>query len=79
MIEFTRKGEYEAPEFDEKFHEASLLNLDISKAMHFLDWKPVLDFEETVKFTVDGYMVNKNFYNARVDQIEAYCKIAENK
>lgn len=37
-------------------HEAGLLMLDISKAMHQLGWKPVLDFRETVGFTADWYL-----------------------
>lgn len=35
-----------------KLHEANFLKLDISKAATQLKWKPVLDFEDTVKFTV---------------------------
>ncbi|TNE51074.1 MAG: CDP-glucose 4,6-dehydratase [Bacteroidetes bacterium] len=36
-------------------HEAGLLMLDISKAMHKLHWKPVLDFRETIAFTAEWY------------------------
>lgn len=36
-------------------HEAQLLALDISKARHILKWKPVLDFNETVKLTIEWY------------------------
>ncbi len=36
-------------------HEAGLLMLDISKAIHRLGWKPVLNFPETVGFTADWY------------------------
>ncbi|MDF1613086.1 CDP-glucose 4,6-dehydratase [Stygiobacter electus] len=81
MIEYSGIGKYEAPEINDKFFEASLLNLDISKAMHLLNWKPVLDFLETVKFTVDGYLLNNvtDIYNARISQINSYCKLAKNK
>lgn len=36
-------------------HEAGLLMLDISKAIHRMGWKPALSFEETVAFTADWY------------------------
>ncbi|KUG24915.1 hypothetical protein ASZ90_005273 [hydrocarbon metagenome] len=79
MIEYSGRGKYEAPEFNDKFHEAGLLNLDISKAMHQLNWKPTLDFEQTVKFTVDGYLLksNEDILKARVSQIEQFYKIAK--
>lgn len=78
MIEHSGIGSYKAPELDEKFHEAGLLNLDISKAMHQLNWKPTLDFEQTVKFTVDGYSLSKNadIYSSRIEQIIEYYNIA---
>jgi CDP-glucose 4,6-dehydratase len=37
-------------------HEAGLLMLDISKAVHELGWKPALSFDETVRMTADWYM-----------------------
>jgi CDP-glucose 4,6-dehydratase len=40
----------------EKLHEANLLQLDITKAINKLDWKPKLNFEETIQFTIDGYL-----------------------
>lgn len=40
-------------------HEAGLLKLCCDKALHGLDWKATLTFEETVKFTVDWY---REFY-----------------
>lgn len=36
-------------------HEAELLSLDISKARFLLGWKPTLNIEETIKYTVDWY------------------------
>jgi len=81
IIKFCGKGFYEAPELNSKFQEASLLNLDISKAMHFLNWKPVLTFDETVKMTVDGYLFenNQDAYSARIEQINEYCKLAKER
>ncbi|MHB8261235.1 MAG: CDP-glucose 4,6-dehydratase [Bacteroidia bacterium] len=60
----------------EKLHEAKLLQLNIDKAVNKLGWKPKLNFEETMRFTLDGYLQeleNKNIYQARVEQIKAYC------
>jgi CDP-glucose 4,6-dehydratase len=44
---------------DGGFRESSLLKLNCDKAMHFLGWKSVWDFEETVKQTVIWY---RNYY-----------------
>jgi CDP-glucose 4,6-dehydratase len=44
---------------DEKFHEANLLKLCCEKALYALNWVPVLNFQDTVRFTVDWY---REFY-----------------
>lgn len=67
----------ETPIITEKFNEAAVLKLDINKALSHLDWKPKLNFEQTIQFTIDGYLQenekNKNIYNCRLEQIEKYC------
>ncbi len=64
------------PEGRDNFHEAHLLKLDISKAVSILKWQPLLNFEQTVDFTINGYMTeiegNRNLFEARAAQIEAY-------
>ncbi len=58
-----------------KPHEASLLKLDISKALSQLDWRPLLNFEETIQYTVEGYLSEKeseNVYESRVNQIKNF-------
>lgn len=66
-----------SPKVTEKLHEAGLLKLDITKAVNLLGWKPRLNFEETIQFTIDGYLEELNsqniIYDCRVKQIEAYC------
>lgn len=60
---------------ENKPHEAKLLRLDISKALKHLEWKPLLTFQETLQFTVDGYTSEKkssNVYEQRVEQINRY-------
>ena len=71
------KIEIDSPKATEKLHEAGLLKLDITKAVNKLDWKPKLDFEKTIQFTVDGYVQELNktntVYESRVEQIKQYC------
>ena len=38
-----------------KFYESDLLKLNCDKALHFLKWHAVLNFEETVALTADWY------------------------
>ena len=67
----------ESPKNAEKLHEAGLLKLDITKAVNLLGWKPRLDFEKTIHFTVKGYLEeldkNTSLYQSRVEQIIHYC------
>ena len=66
----------ESPELKAKPHEAHLLKLDISKSVSLLNWRPLLTFDQTVQFTVQGYLDEINpvsdLYEARLKQIEAY-------
>jgi CDP-glucose 4,6-dehydratase len=43
-------------------HEAGLLKLDISKAIHSLSWKPKMNSKEAVSYTMDWY---KQFFSQR--------------
>jgi len=67
----------DAPKPAEKLHEAGLLKLDITKAVNYLGWKPKLNFEETIKSTIEGYLDElsniNNIYDCRVNQIKSYC------
>ncbi|MBK8921248.1 MAG: CDP-glucose 4,6-dehydratase [Saprospirales bacterium] len=55
-------------------HEAGLLMLDISKAIHRLHWKPVLNFQETIGFTAGWYMrqAESDVLNLCQEQIKQY-------
>ena len=58
-----------------KPHEAKLLKLDISKALTHLNWRPLLNFDETIQYTIDGYLSEMkmgNIYQNRVNQIKNY-------
>ena len=39
----------------EKLHESGLLKLNCDKALHHLNWKAILSFQETVRLTVEWY------------------------
>lgn len=60
---------------DDQFHEATLLSLDIQKARFILGWKPLLDINETVEYTIDWYRNYKktpDMYNLCRKQIMNY-------
>jgi len=63
------------------FHEAGLLKLNCDKALFDLDWHSALQFEDTVKMTVEWYKTyyqnkEKSMHDFSINQIEAYIKIA---
>ena len=79
VIKYYGNGEVVYDDTSEKLHEANMLKLDISKSQWNLKWKPVLTFEELIKFTVDGYDVeigDHNIYDARKKQILDYFLLA---
>ncbi|MFV0279864.1 MAG: CDP-glucose 4,6-dehydratase [Rhodoblastus sp.] len=56
-------------------HEASLLRLDISRAMSELGWAPLMNFEETLAWTARWYRAFIEGDDARAltfDQVDAY-------
>ncbi|ABE52507.1 CDP-glucose 4,6-dehydratase [Methanococcoides burtonii] len=54
-----------------KQKEANLLKLCCDKALHVLGWQATLDFEKTVKFTVDWY---RSYYTTDTDIFELSCQ-----
>ena len=75
IIYFYGIGEIEYISEKDQLHEAELLNLDISKAMFSLGWKPTLDVEKTIEMTVDWYKryMKEDIYRLCVNQIEHFC------
>lgn len=64
-------------------YESGLLKLNCDKALFYLKWKAVLDFEATIKMTSEWY---KNYYNNEKavyefskEQIKEYSSIAKAK
>lgn len=66
--------------FEDAGHEAQLLKLSCDKALFHLKWRAVMQFPETVAFTVDWYRSSherqRDMHNYSVDQIERYCQMA---
>jgi len=58
--------------------ESKLLKLNSNKAKFFLNWMPVLNFNQAVKLTAnwykDFYMKKKNCYEISLNQIIYYEK-----
>lgn len=48
-------GQYDKPALTGQPHEAGLLKLDISKALTYLDWKPVFNSKTAIAQTIDWY------------------------
>jgi len=68
----------------EHVHEAGLLKLNCDKALFDLDWRPTLEFEQTVQMTVDWYRQyyqdgHDSMYDYTIDQIKAYSAVAKSK
>lgn len=53
------------------FHEAGLLKLSCDKALSYLQWTPVLDFDETMEMSGEWFA---RYYNAGADGIADYSR-----
>ncbi|EMS85286.1 CDP-glucose 4,6-dehydratase [Leptospira noguchii] len=76
--------QWEIPkEFEGEGKEANLLKLSCDKVLFHLKWKPVLDFSETVDFTVNWYRnwieKRESVYDFTLSQIHLYCELASKK
>ena len=65
-----------------RVHEAGLLKLNCDKALFDLDWHSTLQFQETVKMTVEWYKAfyqnkNQSMYDLTINQIELYTETAK--
>lgn len=60
--------------------EATLLKLSCDKALAYLHWRAVLDFKDTVEFTVDWYRTwhegKQDMFAYALGQVDAYCSLA---
>ena len=65
-------------------HEAGLLKLNCDKSLSDLHWQSTLNFEETVRMTVEWYKIfyqneQSSMYDYTIAQINEYVKIAKLK
>ncbi|MCL0096316.1 hypothetical protein M1N66_01750, partial [Thermodesulfovibrionales bacterium] len=85
LVEETIKqwgsGRYIIEHSSDSTPEAGLLHLDISKAVSELNWHPVLDFKQTVKFSIDEYRVDRftsrEIFNQRIKHIKKYIELRQ--
>lgn len=76
IIKYWGKGSWMKQYSDkESFHEAKLLNLDISKARFYLNWCPKWNVDTAVEKTIEWYKSYKteNIYELCKRQINEYC------
>lgn len=73
-IEIWGKGTYKSPNQINAPHEAGLLKLDISKSINELQWKPRLNSQQAIEWTLEFYKSN-NQKEYILNQIEAYQKL----
>ncbi len=71
---------YEVAQMTDIPHEASLLNLDCSKADNLLDWRPTWNSNKTLKKTAQWY---RDYYEnneiSSIAQLDEYIKEGQNK
>lgn len=74
IINNVGKGKWVEENGEYKIQEANLLQLDISKAINKLNWRPVLTFDEAIKMTTDWYFqtLEINNLNFSIEQIIKY-------
>jgi len=82
VIKYWGKGEWISSGSDsEKFHEAKLLNLDITKSNLMLNWTPVYNIEDSIRLATEWYRNNKERtgYELCIAQIRDYSRIREDE
>lgn len=80
IINYFGDGTVSYLDSSEKPKEAQKLKLDISKSRLNLKWCPVLNFDQLIEFTVQGYKAqlnNQDLFEARIKQIEMYYDLAK--
>lgn len=80
VVEAYGKGKLIDVSHRNEAYEAKLLALDISKAWFELGWKPTLNIDETIEYTVDWYKHYKkhDVYDFCKKQIQSFVNKSEN-
>ena len=75
--------DYGASANSPRFHEAGLLKLTCDKALHSIDWRPVLTIQEALNFTKEWYQKFRVSPNrsrlVSEDQINQYCELGSER
>ena len=70
-------------EENDQLYESGLLKLNCDKAINFLGWSPVLDFDETIEFIAEWYdnyyKKSVKTYDITINQILKYTDLAKNR
>lgn len=74
-IKTWQSGEWEDTSDKDQPHEATLLKLDISKAMNMLAWKPKLDAAKAIEWTINWYKQRSNLADFTFNQVNEYMKL----
>lgn len=75
LVKYYRKGKIIDISGKETLHENTLLNVDVTKAYKILQWKAMLNLQESIEFTVDWYkeaLNNKDMFDFCKKQIQAH-------
>lgn len=73
------KGTIKIQNESSNYSEEKILRLDNSKAAKLLNWHPSLDIEESIDYTVKGYLQEENWgdlFEQRLAQIQNYTQAA---
>jgi len=82
IINISGKGSFEIAVQKNQTMESQLLKLDISKASEKLHWNPVLNINECIKFTAEGYMeeeYSSHLFEKRINQINDFTRLDKQK
>jgi len=81
IIGYWGSGQYKdlSGQSSQEPHEAGLLTLDISKAIHQLNWAPVLNVSEAIEYTVNWYKASQVDYDFCAGQINDYAALLPQK
>lgn len=75
-------GKYHISEQLNGNKESGMLVLDINKAIHLLNWHPILSLEKSIRLTIDEYRIegwsDDEVFNQRSAHIDEYMRLQQN-
>jgi len=76
LIDNWGNGSWESFSKKTDKHEANLLSLDVTKAIKYLDWKPIFSIRESIQATIEWYKKYPTLssYQICLEQIKKYIK-----